>query len=78
MSQSDNNTSEEGITFFGSKPSEILESFYASGLAARGFAIAGRIVPQTAHVVTGTGENDSLFGGQKLYAATFMRNAQTS
>ncbi|MBV1867662.1 MAG: hypothetical protein KUG69_07120 [Marinosulfonomonas sp.] len=78
MLQSENTTSEEGITLFGSKPSEILESFYASGLAARGFAIAGRIVPHTAQVVTGTGENDSLFGGQKLYAATFMRNAQTS
>ena len=78
MSQTAIDTSEEGITFFGSKPSEILEAFYSSGLSARGFAIAGRIVPHRAHVVTGTGENDSLFGGEKLYAATFMRNAQST
>lgn len=61
---------EEGVTFFGHKPSDVLEAFHASGLSALGFTIAGRIVPNTARLV---GQTDSLFGDQKMYAATFLR-----
>lgn len=73
MTHTPNTTSEEGITFFGKKPSEVLAAFHASGLSASGFSIAGRIVPHSAHLVGGNGEHSSLFDGEKLYAATFMR-----
>ena len=66
---------EEGMTIFGKSPSEILDSFYNLGLAAKGFSISGRIVPQAACVVNANGQNDSLFNGEKLYAGTFTRPA---
>lgn len=66
---------EEGMTIFGKSPSEILDSFYNLGLAAKGFSISGRIVPQSACVVNTNGENTNLFNGEKLYAGTFTRPA---
>lgn len=66
---------EEGITFFGHSPSEILSAFHRSGLSSNGFSIAGRIVPQAAHVVGQGIENTALFEGEKLYAGTFIRRS---
>ena len=34
--------SEQGITIFGKKPSEILSAFHNSGLAKQGYAISGK------------------------------------
>ena len=76
MSQHTNTSSEEGVTFFGQKPSEVHDAFFASGLSALGFAISGRIVLQTAQVISQNGERNSLFDGQKLYAGTFLRSQQ--
>lgn len=73
MAQQYANSAEEGITIFGKGPSDILDSFYTLGLAAKGFSITGRIVPQAACVVGANGENSNLFNGEKLYAGTFTR-----
>ncbi|MGR3662277.1 MAG: hypothetical protein ACU0CA_14020 [Paracoccaceae bacterium] len=75
MSQSTNNQTEEGITFFGNKPAEVLAAFHASGLSAMGFSIVGRIVPHKAQLVGAGGENSHLFNGETRYAATFLRAA---
>lgn len=68
---------EEGITIFGGQPSEVLDAFYKLGLAAKGFSIVGRIVPQSACIANGNDENANLFNGEKLYAGTFIRQAAT-
>jgi hypothetical protein len=75
MSRDEIRGHEEGITFFGHSPSEILDAFYSSGLAARGFSIAGRIVPHSACLIGQGSENEELFNGAKLYAGTFMRQS---
>lgn len=72
------NNNEEGITFFGRSPSEILSAFHSSGLAAAGFSIAGRIVPHSACLVGQGKENETLFGGEKLYAGTFVKRLATA
>lgn len=78
MSLTENQNREEGVTFFGKKPSEVLAAFHASGLSAKGFTIAGRIVPNTARLVgSADGRNERLFGGEQMYAGTFLRPALT-
>lgn len=69
---------EEGVTLFGRKPKEVLEAFHASGLAAQGFSILGRIVPQRAVLIGQEGQNTSLFEGEPLYAGTFIRRTNES
>jgi len=78
MSDTHNTPTEEGITFFGQKPAEVLDAFYASGLSALGFSISGRVVLQSAQLVNTGGENSNLFDGQKLYAGTFMRPTKSN
>lgn len=78
MSQQTEHHAEEGITFFGNQPSDVLAAFHASGLSAKGFAISGRIVRQTAQLIGSAGEKDRLFDGEARYAATFMRTRPTS
>ncbi len=73
MTQQNTACKEEGMTIFGKSPSEILDTFYNLGLAAKGFSISGRIVPQAACVVGADGQNANLFNGEKLYAGTFTR-----
>ncbi len=75
MAHSNTGDQEEGITIFGNRPSEILDSFYNLDLAAKGYSIAGRIVPQSACVVQENGKESNLFNGEKLYAGTFTRPA---
>lgn len=65
---------EDGITFFGADPSDVLAAFHASGMSARGYSISGRIVRQSARLIGQDGRSDSLFGGT-LYAGTFVRGA---
>ena len=71
-------TIEEGITFFGNKPSDVLAAFHASGLSASGFSIAGRIVPQKAQLIENCGANSQLFNGETRYAAMFVRSIPAS
>ncbi len=75
MSQHTNTPVEEGVTFFGNKPSEVLDAFHASGLSAQGYCIACRIVRQSVQRIDNGGTSRSLFRGQKLYAGTFIRTA---
>lgn len=64
---------EEGVTFFGNKPSEILDAFHASGLSAQGYCIACRIVRQSVQRIDNGGTSRNLFRGRKLYVGTFIR-----
>ena len=66
---------EEGITLFGSTPGEILAAFHKTGLADRGYAISGRIVPHQAALIGDNGESINLFDGERLYSGTFIRLA---
>lgn len=77
MSTINNTSIEEGVTFFGNKPSEVLDAFHASGLSAQGYSIACRIVRQSAQRIE-SGVNRNLFDGKKLYAGTFIRNSTQS
>lgn len=73
MSRHTSTSVEEGVTFFGNKPSEVLDAFYASGLSAKGYCIACRIVRQSVERVDRGGTSRNLFDGEKLYAGTFIR-----
>lgn len=64
---------EQGITFFGPDSSAVLAAFHASGMAAQGYSIAGRILPQSARFVDADGRSNALFGNDILYAGTFLR-----
>ncbi|MBL1435586.1 MAG: hypothetical protein COB08_005235 [Rhodobacteraceae bacterium] len=71
-------TAEEAVTFFGRSPSEVQSAFYKSGLSARGYCIACRIVRQTVQRVDAGGTSRNLFGGRQLYAGTFIRNGNAT
>lgn len=75
MSDINHTPIEEGVTFFGNKPSEILDAFHASGLSAQGYCIACRIVRQSVQRIDNGGTSRSLFRGRKLYVGTFIRSA---
>ena len=56
-------STEEAVTFFGRSPSEVQSAFYKSGLSAKGYCIACRIVRQTV---------------QPVDAGTFIRNGSAT
>lgn len=65
---------DEYVTIVAPSLGEVMQKFRDSGLAAQGYAIAGRA---TRHrfAFAGNGAGEDMFGGAAMTAATFFRSA---
>ena len=65
---------DEYVTIVAPTLGEVMQKFRDSGLAAQGFAIAGRVARHKFSFAGGDGHGD-MFGGTPMTAATFIRAA---
>ncbi len=72
MQRDDHGTVEDYVTIIGRSGSDVMHQFTARGLDRLGYAIVGRIVPQTFALTAAEGSIE-LFEGSPMLAATFRR-----